>query len=232
MPFVFARTKLNRVINPKLNCKRLGPNGYGSKLVTLGMHRPKRENHKNEFKQKSQNLWHANELILTCINKYKVQGNHASWHVQIQPKILKKSTQGLYTSTEGPRGRTEACEHRVWKRVHVSSWVELSPLPFCQGRQSRTRLIGSGQSNSGEWSNAVCHELSQKWLGSCTKEIMQITKLCRVDLPSTFDKSLVIKSRHNARLNYSRKIRQRTPRNNESSWRRSEDRFIFYHRAK
>ena len=82
-----------------------------------------------------------------------------------------------------------------------------------------------------KWSNAVCHELSENWLGSCTKEIMQITKLCRVDLPSRVDKSLVTKSRQSAQLNYSRKIRQRTPRNNESSWRGAEDSLIYYHRA-
>ena len=60
---------------------------------------------------------------------------------------------------------------------------------------------------------------------------MQITKLCRVDLPGKVDKSLVIRSRHVAQMNYSRKIRQRTPRNNESSWRGAEDSFIYYHRA-
>ena len=143
----------------------------------------------------------------------------------------KVSTQIIMTRTESPRGRTRAYEHRVWKRALVSSWVEMSPLPFRQERQVRARLIGSGQLNNGEMEYAVCHKLSENWLGSCTKEIMQIIKLCRVDLPSKVDKSLVIRSRQVAQMNYSRKIRQRTPRNNETSWRGAEDSFIYYHKA-
>ena len=105
----------------------------------------------------------------------------------------------------------------------------MSPLPFSQERQMRTRLIGSGQMNNGETEYAVCHKLSENGLGSYTKENMQITKLCRVDLPSRVDKSLVIKSRHSAQLIYSRKIRQRTHTNNESSWRAQRIGFVYHH---
>ena len=155
MPFCFAVTKPNRVISPKLNCKRLSQNGYGSKSVTLGMHRPSvKISNTNSSKRVKIYDMQINWFWVVSTNTQSLGKSCKIDMSKFNPNSIqnsaKVSTQELITSTEGPRGRTKAYEHRVWKRVHVSSWVELSPLLIRQERQVRAWLMGSGQSNNGE----------------------------------------------------------------------------------